>query len=218
VLAALVALLASPSPTTLWRQHCSLCHAAEPHTPTAHLAAPSVCAAAAVAQRVLQAPAWEAALDSLGLQEAAEACLFRLALAATAGDGQVEADIALDCDSLCDSAVGAYAARRLGLLPAGSEGEAAPGPAPWRSLPPWLLAAACAAPSDGGLGAAYVAALLAPVGSVSAEAAALRRDDAARLRCVMAAGERAAERARRVLQDWGCFYSEPPSKRQRTCG
>ena len=195
-----------------------------------------MCAAAAAASLLLRAAppgAWIAALDALPVAAAAEACCLRLALAAPAVSradaaaepaSEEEEDDADDDDDDGDGwadawlapcrAVGAYAMRRLGMHAAAGEddGGGEESDDSWRAVPPWLLALACGAHAP--LCDAYVRALIRPRRGASVD---LRRDAAARLRCVLATGGRGARRARATLRAWGCLYASPPDeKRQRT--
>ena len=219
---------------------CAACAEAVPHEPAAHLVEADVCAAAAAASALhcaSPAGAWSAALDAFPLAAAAEACCLRLALAAPASpadaaaapaaaeDGADDADDDdADGDDWADAgadtwlapcrAVGACVMRRLGLHAAADEddGGGEEQNDSWRAVPPWLLALACGAHAP--LCDAYVRALLRPRRGAAVD---LRRDAAARLRCVLAAGGRGARRARAALRDWGCLYASPrDAKRQRT--
>ena len=192
-------------------------------------------AAASVLHRSAPAGAWAAALDALPVAAAAEACCLRLALAVPAAsradaaaepaseddeddeddeDGDAWADAGADDWLAPCRAVGAYVMRRLGLHMAAGEDDGGGGESDdsWRAVPPWLLALACGAHAP--LCDAYVRELIRPRRGASVD---LRRDAAARLRCVLAAGGRGARRARATLRAWGCLYASPPdAKRQRT--
>jgi hypothetical protein len=193
-----------------------------------------VCAAAAAASvlhRAAPAGAWAAALDALPVAAAAEACCLRLALAVPAthpaeaasydegeeaedDDGDDWVDSGADTWLAPCGAVGAYIMRRMGLHAAADEddGGGEESDDSWRTVPPWLLALACGAHAP--LCDAYVRALIRPRRGASVD---LRRDAAARLRCVLATGGRGARRAKATLRAWGCLYASPPdAKRQRT--
>ena len=218
------------SPHALSPGHCDACARHPPHAPSSHLAAPTVCAAAAAAAALFgDAARWRAALERLPPHAAATAACLCLTLhhgrcpedrCAGSPVREDHSEGSSSSSSSEDEEHGAHdwptrgwlahcIQRRL-RLGACEDEEDCVNAAAWRALPAWLLAAACE--SSCALCRAYVGALLRcrkRPRDCDALGEGEVRDAALRLRCVLAAGPTARKTARRAMRAWGCAVAAP---------